>query len=180
MNGRLAVLRADTARLPLPDGYVDTVIVSPPYYGMREYADDGAPIPGQLGSEGDWRDYLAHLLEWTAEWARVLSPRGSLFVNLADKYGERGHGPSRGNGTGRAPQGGATLSQSRQQMEKSLLNLPHRYAIGVTDQIGLVQRACIIWEKANAIPRRRQTGCAPTTSSCSTSRSSRTTTRRPT
>jgi site-specific DNA-methyltransferase (adenine-specific) len=152
VNGRLAILRGDAARLPLPDGSVDMVVTSPPFWGVREYEDDGTPIPGQLGSEPDWRDYLDTLWAWTAEWARVLTPRGSLFVNLGDKYSDRGHGPSQGNGTGRGPQGGAALSQSRGIMEKSLLNLPGRYAIGCTDNLGLIQRACIVWDKANAIP----------------------------
>lgn len=152
MDGRLAILRADTQRLPLPDGYIDTLIVSPPYWGVREYEDQGEAIAGQLGAERDWRDYLDHLLAWTAEWVRVLSPRGSMFVNLSDKYSDRGHGPSQGEGTGRGPQGGAALSQSRGVMEKSLLNLPHRYAIRCTDELGLIQRGCVVWGKANAIP----------------------------
>jgi DNA modification methylase len=152
MIGRVAILKGDAGRLPFPDGYIDEIVVSPPYFGVREYEDDGTPIPGQVGSEGDWHDYLDHLVAWTAEWARVLSPRGSMWVNLGDKYGERGHGPNRGNGTGRGPQGGAGLSQTRGVMEKSLLNLPHRYAIRCTDELGLIQRACVVWHKANAIP----------------------------
>jgi DNA modification methylase len=152
VNGRLAILGGDAGRLPLADGSVDAIVTSPPYWGVRSYESGGEPIPGQCGGEPDWRDYLETLWRWTAEWARVLSPRGSLWVNLSDKYSDRGHGPSQGNGTGRGPQGGAALSQSRGVMEKSLLNLPARYAIGCTDQLGLIQRACVIWAKANAIP----------------------------
>lgn len=37
-------------------------------------------------------------------------------------------------------------------MQKSLLNLPHRYAIGRTGRLGLIERACIVWEKVNGIP----------------------------
>lgn len=153
MNGRALVVGADAARLPFPDGWFDCVVTSPPYWGVREYEDDGEPIPGQLGSEPDWHAYLDTLVAWTAEWVRVLSPHGSLFVNLGDKYSDRGHGSSRGLGTGRGPQGGADLSQSRGVMEKSLLNLPARYAIRCTDELGLVERAEIIWQKLNPVPQ---------------------------
>jgi DNA methylase len=64
---------------------------------------------------------------------RVLKPTGSLFVELGDKYSDRGHGPNRGNGTGRGPQG-ALLSQTRGPLEKSLLGLPWRYALACMDQ----------------------------------------------
>ncbi len=117
-------LQADAARLPLPDDSIDLIMVSPPYWGQRSYTDDGRHYPGQLGSEATWEAYLKALLDCTAEWVRVLKPSGSLFVNLDDKYGPR----------------------------KSLLNLPGRYAIGCTDQLGLIQRADIIWSKTNGLP----------------------------
>jgi DNA modification methylase len=153
VTGRVLIVQGDAARLPLPDRSVDLVVTSPPFYAVRSYEDDGTPIAGQAGSEADWRDYLETLWAWTAEWVRVLKPSGSLWVNLGDKYGERSHGPHRGNGTGRGPQGSHPgISQSRGSLEKSLLNLPARYAIGVTDRLGLVQRAEVIWQKPNPMP----------------------------
>lgn len=124
MTGRAGVITGDAARLPLPDASVDLIVTSPPYWSLRSYEHGGQPVPGQLGAEPDWRDYLENLWACTAEWLRVLKPGGSLAVNIGDKYSDLG----------------------------SLLNLPHRYAIGCTDRLGLIQRAEIIWAKVNHMP----------------------------
>jgi site-specific DNA-methyltransferase (adenine-specific) len=62
------------------DGAVDLIVTSPPYNlgkGYHRYRDDLA-----------WTDYL----EWTERWAteakRVLSPAGSLFLNLGGQPSE--------------------------------------------------------------------------------------------
>ncbi len=145
------ILRGDARDLPLPDESVDLVLCSPPYFGLRDYRDAGTSMAGQIGAEATPREYVASLIECTREWMRVLKPSGSLFVNLGDKYSDRGHGPDRGNGTGRGPQA-ACLPQSRGPMEKSLLGLPWRYALACTDDLGLILRAEIIWQKANGLP----------------------------
>src|SRR5262245_21448824 len=145
------VLQGDARHLPLPDASVDLVVTSPPYFGLRSYTDGGEHYPGQLGSEATPAEYVAALVECTAEWVRVLKPSGSMFINLGDKYSDRGHGPNRGNGTGRGPQA-VHLAQTRGPMEKSLLGLPWRYALAATDQLGLILRSEIIWAKPNGLP----------------------------
>src|SRR6516162_8832292 len=75
------VLRGDARNLPLPDGCVDLIVTSPPYFGLRDYGYDG-----QIGSEATPAEWLEALWACTAEWVRVLKPEGSLFVNLGDKY----------------------------------------------------------------------------------------------
>ena len=145
------VLRADARSLPLPDGSVDLIVTSPPYFGLRSYTDGGEHYEGQIGSEETPREWLAALLDCTREWMRVLKPSGSIFVNLGDKYSDRGHGPNRGNGTGRGPQA-VHLPQTRGPMEKSLLGLPWRYALGCVDDLGLILRAEIVWAKPNSLP----------------------------
>jgi DNA modification methylase len=55
---------------------------------------------------------------------RVLKPTGSLWVNLGDKY--RG--------------------------DKSLTGLPWRYALRCIDDLGLILRAEVIWNKSNGLP----------------------------
>jgi hypothetical protein len=117
-----------------------------PYFGLRDYG-----YAGQIGSEGTPGEWLEALWACTAEWVRVLKPEGSLFINLGDKYSDRGHGPNRGNGTGRGPQA-IHLSQTRGPQEKSLLGLPWRYAIGCMDRLGLILRAEVIWAKPNGLP----------------------------
>src|SRR5215472_9895635 len=80
------VLRGDAARLPLPDGSVDLIVTSPPYFGLRSYTDGGQHYAGQIGSEATPAEWVAALVECTREWVRVLKAEGSLFVNLGDKY----------------------------------------------------------------------------------------------
>ena len=58
-------------------GSVDVIVTSPPYnlgIGYGAYDDDGPRT-----------DYLAWTDRWTAAAQRVLSPRGSLFLNIAGK-----------------------------------------------------------------------------------------------
>src|SRR5215831_9694186 len=81
-----AILRGDARRLPLPDASVDLIVTSPPYFGLRSYTDGGQHYAGQIGSEATPGEWVAALVECTAEWVRVLKPEGSLFVNLGDKY----------------------------------------------------------------------------------------------
>jgi DNA modification methylase len=142
--GRAVVLRGDARRLPLPDGIADLILCSPPYYKLREYTDDDGAFPGQIGAEPTPAAYLETLWACMAEWARVLKPAGSIFVNLGDTYNS---GPSgrRGSSAGRG-------SESAGMPAKCLRGLPWRYAIGCTDQLGLILRAEIIWDKPTALP----------------------------
>jgi DNA modification methylase len=151
VTGRALVLRGDARQLPLPDASVDLIVTSPPFYSLRSYQDGGEHYPGQIGSEATPGEYIDALIACTREWVRVLKPCGSLFVELGDKYSDRGHGPNRGRGTGRGPQA-THLSQTRGSQEKSLLGLPWRYALACIDQLGLILRAEIVWSRPNGLP----------------------------
>jgi DNA modification methylase len=45
------VVRGDAGRLPLPDGSVDLIVTSPPYWALRSYTDGGEHYAEQVGSE---------------------------------------------------------------------------------------------------------------------------------
>jgi DNA modification methylase len=146
-----AILRGAAAHLPLADASVDLIVTSPPYWSLRSYTDGGEHYAGQIGAEPTPAEYIDSLIECTREWMRVLKPTGSIWVNLGDKYGDRGHGPSRGRGTSRGPQA-ETLRQTRGPMEKSLLGMPWRYALRCIDDLGLILRAEVVWSKPNGLP----------------------------
>jgi DNA modification methylase len=146
VNGHTVIVQGDARQLPLPDDSVDLIITSPPYWRQRDYH-----VADQIGREATMGEYIDALIGCTREWLRVLKPAGSLFVNMGDKYSERSHGPNRGRGTRRGPQGD-TASQSRGPFEKSLLDLPARYSVACADQLGLRKRAEIIWDKPNPVP----------------------------
>lgn len=145
------IIRGDARALPLPDASVDLIVTSPPFWGLRSYTDGGRHYDGQIGAEPTPAAYVDDLITCTAEWMRVLKPSGSLWVNLGDKYSDRGHGACRGRGTSRGPQA-ETLKQTRGPREKSLLGLPWRYAIACMDELELILRAEVIWSKPNGLP----------------------------
>lgn len=68
----------------LPDGCVDFVMTSPPYWGKREYENGG------IGLEDDYRDFVKHLAAVFTELKRVLKPEGSFWLNLGDSYNGKG------------------------------------------------------------------------------------------
>ena len=61
----------------MPDNYVDCVITSPPYWAHRDYG-----IPGQIGMERDYHEYVSKIVEVFDEVKRVLSPTGTCFLNI--------------------------------------------------------------------------------------------------
>jgi DNA modification methylase len=126
----LVSLQCDAAHLPLEDASVDLIVTSPPYFQMRSYQQGGQELAGQLGSESTPQEFLRALWACTAEWMRVLKPRGSIFVNLGDKL-----------------------------VDKALLGLPWRYALGCTDELGLTLREEIIWGKLNGVPESVKDRC---------------------
>ncbi len=101
----------------LPEGCVDAVITSPPYWGHRRYEAGG------LGQEATPRAYVEGLLAVLAEARRVLSPAGSLWLNLGDTY-----------------------------RKKSLAGIPWRVAIALTDEQGWTLRNDVIWNKVKGGP----------------------------
>ncbi|WP_410623219.1 DNA-methyltransferase [Amycolatopsis sp. cmx-8-4] len=122
---RILIGDARTRLAELPDASVDTIITSPPYWALRDYGHDG-----QVGAEATvdaWADEIASLAD---QFARVLTPTGSLWLNLGDSYA-------------RTVKDGAA--------KKSLLLAPQRVALRLTSS-GWLLRNQIIWSKTNPMP----------------------------
>lgn len=130
-----------------PNECIDCVITSPPYYALRDYG-----IDGQLGLEKTFHEYLDKLIEIFAEVKRVLKPTGTVFVNLGDSYSGAG---AAGKNTGKAVYKQSDFRSKTLKtylQDKSLLNIPSRFAIRMTDELGFIQRNEIIWYKRNCMP----------------------------
>lgn len=65
----------------LPDNSIDIAVTSPPYWGQRDYEFDG-----QIGNEGDYKDYISKLLFLFDILKEKLKPKGVFFLNIGDKY----------------------------------------------------------------------------------------------
>jgi site-specific DNA-methyltransferase (cytosine-N4-specific) len=154
------VARGDAADLHLPDESVDLIVTSPPYFGLRSYTDGGEHYDGQIGAESTPAEYIAALLTCTREWARVLKPAGSIWVDLGDKYATGNSGESGMAKLGEQYRGGGHREAEAKIRSgpvpgfraKSLIGLPWRYALGCIDDLGLILRAEVIWAKPNGLP----------------------------
>lgn len=112
LNGdALTVLRT------FPSESVDMCVTSPPYWGHREYDADG------IGQEATFPAYIANLTAILAEVKRVLTPRGSLWLNLGDTY-----------------------------RDKSLIGIPWRVALNLVDEGGWLLRNDVVWNKVKGAP----------------------------
>ena len=135
---------AQTVLAGMPDGAVDCIATSPPYFGLRDYGVDG-----QIGAESSPGEYVARMVALFREARRVLSDDGTLWLNLGDSYasGSRTAYADTGKATGRT---GLTRPPSALP-GKNLLGIPWRVAFALQDD-GWILRNDIIWHKPNAMP----------------------------
>ena len=113
---------------------------------------------GELGLEPTMELYVDHIVEICAEIKRVLKDDGTFWLNLGDSYASSG-GSSRHFGytdpkykNGRNGNHVEPTAFPQSCRPKSLMNIPYRVAIALTDRLGLIQRNCIIWHKPSCMP----------------------------
>lgn len=130
----------------LPAGLCQTVVTSPPYWSLRDYA-----IPGQLGLESDPNDYVNALVDVFEEVRRVLADDGALWLNIGDSY-------TSGGRTWRAPdkkhpvRAMTTRPPTPEGLKpKELVGIPWRLAFAL-QAAGWYLRSDTIWYKPNVLP----------------------------
>jgi site-specific DNA-methyltransferase (cytosine-N4-specific) len=132
----------------LPDGSVNCVVTSPPYYGLRDYGE-----PGQYGLEETPAEYAETMRRVFAEVRRVLADDGTLWLNIGDSYAyPPGSAGRQGNGQ-RADRTFTAegLRGTKALPPKNLMGIPWRVAFALQDD-GWILRAEIIWAKRNMKP----------------------------
>ena len=143
----------------LPDRSVHCVVTSPPYWGLRDYGEDG-----QIGMEDTPEEFVANLVNVFREVWRVLRDDGTLWLNLGDSYA--------GSGKGRNPDGTVHVSAMIAKQgssagtvmgnvkgglvpdglkPKDLVGIPWRVAFALQAE-GWYLRQDIIWHKPNPMP----------------------------
>jgi DNA modification methylase len=146
---------------------VDCVVTSPPYWQKR---DNG--VIGQIGLETIYTDYLDKLWQVFSEVKRVLKRSGTCWVIIDDtsngnKQGNtNGITTSRGSGTVKQKAGlrelgtkGVDKKTQPGIPEYSLLQIPHRFSIGMTDRLGWCLPNDITWYKWNGQPNPSKKRC---------------------
>ena len=146
------IIRGDALRelRKFPEGSVDMVISSPPYWALRDYG-----VKGQLGLEKTFGEYIVKLCGTFDEIRRVLKDTGTCWVNLGDSYNNSnwaGDKPNKFEGQninkkhnvfGR----GGQLNYP----DKCLAMVPFRFAIEMVN-CGWILRNVIIWWKPSCMP----------------------------
>ena len=77
----------------MEDHSVDLVLTSPPFLALRSYLPADHPDKAkEIGSEATPAEFVDVLLRLTAEWRRLLTPHGSICIELGDTYSGSGGG----------------------------------------------------------------------------------------
>ncbi len=171
------IIQGDTLTVlkTLPDEFVQCVVTSPPYWGLRSYIQEGDPLkPLEQGLESTPEEYVAKMVEVFREVLRILKKDGTLWLNLGSSYAgsgvndgsvnpglskaaDRGE-PKRRPGSGRSD--GIVDERSPRNRNgvsaagfkrKDLIPIPWMVAMAL-QAAGWWLRCDIIWAKRSCIP----------------------------
>lgn len=142
----------------LPDKCCRCCVTSPPYFNLRDYG-----VPGQIGLEPTLRDYIARLVEVFEEVKRVLTDDGTLWINIADSYGQnfRWGNKEKASDKQMSNRGTVAFMDKSKKMNlpaKNLMGVPWRLAFALQDS-GWILRQDIIWSKSNCMPESVRDRC---------------------
>ncbi len=130
----------------LPDGCIQTVVTSPPYWSLRDYA-----VEDQIGKDDTLADYIDSIVAAFEEVRRVLREDGTVWLNVGDAFtsgNRRYRAPDRKN---RARAMAVRPPTPRGLKPKDLIGVPWRLAFALQDA-GWWLRSEVIWNKPNAHP----------------------------
>lgn len=139
---------------------VQTCVTSPPYYGLRDYGQEG-----QLGLEETPEEYIANMVEVFQCVKDILADDGTLWLNIGDSY-------CNSNGFARASpeyqrKGRKDMPANDRSLEKlhdagyktkDLIGIPWMLAFALRAD-GWYLRQDIIWSKPNPMPESVQDRC---------------------
>ena len=149
MTARILTGDCTTRLRDLEPQSVQCVVTSPPYFGLRDYGQDG-----QIGLEETPAAYIDRLVSVFREVWRVLRDDGTVWLNIGDSYngsapnrtGQHGFNDGRTNRSKRFSVGGIDGLKA-----KDLVMIPARVALALQAD-GWYLRSDIIWAKPNPMP----------------------------
>jgi len=143
----------------LPGNLVQTVITSPPYWGLRDYGLDKSV---EVGSEQTPEEYITRMVSLFRQIYRVLRKDGTVWLNMGDSYASS-HGDTRSTFHERypnaSPNKGPIISQQFRHGKGTyvglkpgnLVGMPWRLALALQAD-GWILRQDVIWHKPAPMP----------------------------
>lgn len=145
----------------LPDQCVQTVVTSPPYWGLRDYG-----VEGQIGLEATPEEFIATMVEVFRGVRRVLRDDGTCWINIGDSYASGGRksrdpGQSKLHPAFTGDENAVTAwrpSDPEGVKPKDLVGIPWMLAFALRAD-GWYLRQDIIWHKPNPMPESVRDRC---------------------
>lgn len=147
----LAVLRR------LPSASVHCIVTSPPYWGLRDYDEEG-----QIGVELTPTAYVDALCAVLMEARRVLRPEGIMWLNLGDSYIRSGGSETARETPAEPGWHGGIRNLTKGAMNPAAwaeLGLKPKDLAGIPWMVAFALRAAgwylrrdIVWHKPNCMP----------------------------
>jgi DNA modification methylase len=138
---------------------VHCVVTSPPYWGLRDYGQDG-----QLGLEPTPEAYVGNMVAVFREVKRILRRDGTVWLSLGDSYAGSGISQTRSESANTCDRCGSCEGCRRGHLHcrqcrcaafglkpKDLVGIPWRVAFALQAD-GWYLRSDIIWSKPNPMP----------------------------
>ena len=144
----------------LPSEHIQCIVTSPPYWGLRDYDNDG-----QLGQESSPETFVLNLIKLFSKIKTVLKDDGTVWVNIGDTFfGPKG-GHYDSNNSITNSQTGSEYRQKRKAPPKhsylkdgDLSGVPWMFAFEMQKQ-GWYLKQDIIWHKPNPMPEAVNNRC---------------------
>jgi DNA modification methylase len=136
MNDKFMILIGDAKDKlkELETESIQSVITSPPYWGLRDYGNDA-----QIGLEKTPDEYINNMIEVFNEVFRVLKKDGTLWLNVGDSY--------------------SSIRDTKIGLKnKDLVGIPWMLAFALRMN-GWYLRQDIIWAKPNPMPESVRDRC---------------------
>lgn len=145
----------------LPNESVQTVVTSPPYWGLRDYG-----VEGQIGLEPTPEAFIETMVGVFREVRRVLRDDGTCWINIGDSYASGAIGGSNVGEKNTLSTGSKSGYHTRPKTEnetakrrpvpyglkpKDLVGIPWMLAFALRAD-GWYLRSEIIWHKKNPMP----------------------------
>lgn len=132
----------------LADSSIDSVVTSPPYWGLRDYG-----VEGQIGLEPTLAEHLDIMVRVFRQVRRVLKQQGTLWLNYGDCYATTPNGRAAADveGDDRTFRDKPFSTIGGALKPKDLCMIPNRLAIALQED-GWWVRSEIIWHKPNPMP----------------------------